>query len=238
MSQIPSTQILLASATNPTLLTYPHIPSQPSPASSTPGGLRPSSSYADHNASIRIHPHTPEVVAKKYTEKMLRFQAIEPRITESGPPRWEQTPILGRSENYMTYAGGDNRRIQMSLSFVSSIEEYDDGKYDTALRCARWLQSLQYPTYENGVAYPPPLCLLVFGSILAERGVVTGCEVAHGPAFVGRPGSDFLNEYPLLTEVQLEFTVANVAPLQASDFIPKAGEWVRPVGHTTSPSNQ
>jgi hypothetical protein len=234
VSQV-STQILLASVLNASL--YKGNTTPPTDTAAIPGGLRPSSSYADQNASIRIHQHTPAVVARKYAEKVLRFQAIEPRITESAPPRWEQTPILGRSENYLTYAGGENRKIQLNLSFVASIEAYDDGHFDTALRCARWLQSLQYPTYENGRSYPPPLCLLVFGSILAERGVVTACEVSHGPAFVGGPDSAFENEYPLITEVQLEFTCSNVAPLQASDLIPKAGEWVRPIGHSTNPAN-
>lgn len=183
------------------------------------GIFGPATTFADTNAMIEVHDDTPRFVMKQFERARLtrlRFQFLE-NIAEQGQPNYEQINVIGRSEAYMSYAGGANRVITLDLHFASSVNQYDRGEFDTAQRNIRFLQALTQPTYtEGGIMYPPPLCRLVLGRFIAARGIVTSISPSYPNVFGGEKGAF---EYPIVAECALEFTCVNNVPQQASDYL-------------------
>lgn len=188
------------------------------------GTFGPSITFADTNAMIEIHTDTPKFVRKQFDRHRLtrlRFQFLE-NINEQAQPNYEQVAVTGRSEAYMSYAGGSNRVISLDLQFAASVAAGDRGEFDMAQRNVRFLQALTMPTYsDGGIMYPPPLCLLVLGRFIAARGIVTSVTPSYPNVFSG-PQSAF--DYPIIAEVALEFTCVNNVPLQARDYLRAAAE--------------
>lgn len=183
------------------------------------GIFGPSITFADTNAMIEVHDDTPRFVRKQF-EKVritrLRFQFLE-NIAEQAQPNYESIPVIGRSEPYVSYSGGNSRTISISLQFASSVTAGDRGDFDTAMRNIRFLQALTHPSYtDGGIMYPPPLCRLVLGRFIAARGVVTSASPSYPNVFSG-PESAF--DYPIIAECAIEFTCVNNVPLQASDYL-------------------
>jgi hypothetical protein len=188
---------------------------------------------AANNALIEIHEDTPPFVQRKYAgSDKLHFQFIDEGITDTAAPNYEQIPVIGRSEGYMSYSGTVNRTVSMELAFCASVDQMDDGTVDMAARAARWIQSLCYPSYSGGgIMYPPPFCRLFLGKWLSERGVITAAPIQYMPPFVG---DQTTFEYPMICRVSFEFTVLNRAPLEASDFIPVPRSILNPPGFARS----
>lgn len=187
-------------------------------STSPPGRFGPATSFSP-NALLEIHEDTPAIVRARFEESgvtRLMFQFIEMPIEESMQPQYDAISILGRSEAYLSYAGGSNRTINLNLAFASSVDQRDSGDYSMALQNVRWLQALTLPSYHAGLMYPPPLCRLILGRGILARGVLTSVN----PTFEVWSGAEVVFDYPIVCRATVEFTVLNRRPQEARDFLP------------------
>lgn len=113
----------------------------------------------------------------------------EQGIVSEHSPNYEQDHPPGRSESFLFYGGGDNRKWNLTLQFISQIRDgtsSGSNQVDTdpgagaahspswnILKC-RWLDRFKEPLIgPNGVAYsPPPMCIRV-GKFFSARCVMT-----------------------------------------------------------------
>lgn len=192
---------------------------------SVPGGDRfgPPTTFARENAMIEIHEDTPATVRRVFGQRglsRLMFQFIETPIEDSQSPNYEQITPMGRSEPYQSYSHGNSRVIPLNLCFASSVDQGDNGDYDRALRCVRWLQALTMPTYDGGgLLFPPPLCRLLLGRTINARVVLTQVSAS----FEAFSGERSVFDYPTVARASIECTVVNTRPYEARDYLRRGG---------------
>jgi hypothetical protein len=115
------------------------------------GAPKPPNTFDGINAMVEIHPDTPLPVRSRFgAARRLYFQFIEDGIPDSGNPRYNSIDVAGRSESYMAYAGGENRKVSLTLGFVSSVNQGDEGEAGVAVRCAEWLRAFA----QNAIRVP------------------------------------------------------------------------------------
>jgi len=182
------------------------------------GSPKPPTTFDGANAMVEIHPDTPWAVRGRFgAAKRLYFQFIDEAIPDSGNPRYNSIDVMGRSEAYMSYAGGENRKVNLSLSFVSSVNQGDEGEAGVAVRCAEWLRAVGSPSYfDGGISYGPPVLRLILGKFISMRCVLTNLTVTHAAPYVGGL-SRF--EYPLHVRAETEFTEVNNRPKDTRDYL-------------------
>lgn len=107
------------------------------------------------------------------TGERLTFQ-FNPEVQDRKRTQFERHRVPGLSHPVLQFVAGDARVITFRLA-LTALEGGRD-----ILRDVRWLQSLQYPTWQEGVLKAaPPRVVLVMGPHLVVRGVVTGVEVQY-----------------------------------------------------------
>lgn len=182
------------------------------------GAPKPPNTFDGINAMVEIHPDTPLPVRSRFgAARRLYFQFIEDGIPDSGNPRYNSIDVAGRSESYMAYAGGENRKVSLTLGFVSSVNQGDEGEAGVAVRCAEWLRAVGSPSYfDGGISYGPPVLRLILGRFISMRCVLTNLNVTHSAPWVGGL-SRF--EYPLHERVEVEFTEVNNRPKDTRDYL-------------------
>lgn len=108
------------------------------------------------------------------TLERLFFQFNPLEIRDSRSVSFEKVQVPGLSHPFLQFTAGDGRTLSFRLEF-SAVGYNRDIMADI-----KWLQSLQYPQWGEGVIKSaPPRVAFVFGKLLRLRGVVTSTEVTY-----------------------------------------------------------
>ena len=104
------------------------------------------------------------------TGDRVSFQLMPESFGESKSANYDQIPILGRSLPYLGYGNSSSRATSVAMQFHAL-----GGKYTPqwVLSRVRFLESLVYPDYEGGFAYPPHRAMLVMGEAIGMVCVAT-----------------------------------------------------------------
>lgn len=106
------------------------------------------------------------------TGERLEFQ-FNPEINDVKGTSFASSVVPGLSHPVLQFTAGDARQISFTLDFTAFEGDRD------ILRDIRWIQALQYPTWEEGVlSAAPPRVILSMGKTLTVRGVVKNVQ-AH-----------------------------------------------------------
>jgi hypothetical protein len=153
------------------------------------------------------------------SQEKLAFQFFgDMSFPDDESVEWNDTTVIGRSENYKSYASTGNREITLSLKFQAEGGQ-EDSQNDLAVKAqvfdkVNWLKSLKYPTYKGDLMYPPPIVRLNFGKLFPNlRGIITSASAVWGAEEAGFWGAGLL--YPLAASVDVTFTVVNESPISA-----------------------
>ncbi len=113
-------------------------------------------------------------LVNEITLEKLIFQFNPVEITDSRSVAFERIQVPGLSHPVLQFTAGDGRKISFLLEF-SAVGYNRDIMADI-----RWLQSLQYPQWGEGILKSaPPKVAFVFGKLLRLRGVITSTQVTY-----------------------------------------------------------
>jgi len=151
------------------------------------------------------------------TGDRINFKYMPTMFTESKAANYQNTPILGRSEPILGYAGSGPRIFNFPLTFAATNNPKTD-----VVDPIRQVRSWVYPDYTQvDTPKAPPTLVLQVGAWLSSRCVCTRVDVRyHGPW--GRaPVSS--QEFPVITAAASFFGIefqASVNPAELLDYIP------------------
>lgn len=113
-------------------------------------------------------------LVNEVTLEKLIFQFNPAEITDSRTVAFDKAQVPGLSHPVLQFVAGDGRTLSYVLEFNAVGSKRD------IMADIRWLQSLQYPTWQDGVLRSaPPRVVFVFGKLLRVRGVITSCQVTY-----------------------------------------------------------
>ena len=104
------------------------------------------------------------------TSDRVSFQLMPESFGESKSANYDQIPILGRSLPYLGYANSSSRATSLTMQFHALGDPYTP---QWVVQQVRFLESLVYPDYEGGFAYPPHRVMLVMGEAMGMVCVAT-----------------------------------------------------------------
>lgn len=108
------------------------------------------------------------------TGERLEFQ-FNPDVEDRKSTSFASSVVPGLSHPVLQFQAGEGRVISFTLAFSAFEGDRD------ILRDIRWIQSLQYPTWEEGVLQSaPPRVIFSMGRHLTVRGVVRSVQVRYG----------------------------------------------------------
>ncbi len=112
--------------------------------------------------------------------RRFQFVDLDQGIPEQVSPEYATTQVVGRAEQFKTFAGATNREIPLIFHFHVQGNSQAGGTIDDAINAevispVLWLQRLAQPVLQEdqGIWFPPPTCVLVIGRLLNMRCVVT-----------------------------------------------------------------
>lgn len=125
-------------------------------------------------AKMSFGPVAKGFLINETTLERLIFQFNPAEITDSRSVSFEKIQVPGLSHPFLQFTAGDGRTLSFLLEF-SAIGYKRDIMGDI-----RWLQSLQYPQWGEGVLKAaPPRVTFIFGKLLRLRGVITSVQVTY-----------------------------------------------------------
>lgn len=151
------------------------------------------------------------------TGDRINFKYMPTMFTESKAANYQNTPILGRSEPILGYAGSGPRIFNFPLTFAATNNPKTD-----VVDPIRQIRSWVYPDYAQGdTPKVPPTLVLQVGAWLSSRCVCTRVDVRyHGPWGKAPTSSQ---EFPVITAAASFFGIefeASVNPAELLDYIP------------------
>ncbi|HHV62127.1 MAG TPA: hypothetical protein GXX51_05755 [Firmicutes bacterium] len=136
--------------------------------------LRDGGAVARKSKHLTFGPIAKGFLINEVTLEKLIFQFNPAEITDSRTVAFEKVQVPGLSHPFLQFAAGDGRILSFVLEF-SSVGYKRDIMADI-----RWLQSLEYPQWGQGVLKSaPPRVIFAFGKLLRLRGVITSCQVTY-----------------------------------------------------------
>lgn len=113
-------------------------------------------------------------IYNEVTGERLDFQ-FNPEVEDRKSTAFASLAVPGLSHPVLQFQAGEARVISFTLMFSAFHGDRD------ILRDIRWIQSLQYPTWEEGVLQAaPPRVVFSMGPHLTIRGVVRNVQVRYG----------------------------------------------------------
>lgn len=113
----------------------------------------------------------------------ITFIDTESGFSENASVNYAEIAPVGRAEAYQIYQGVGNREIPLNFQFAmqggppgGTVEEMCNNE---VVLPARWLESLKYPVYKNGVSYSPPPVILKIGKLFRHRCILTDCQIQY-----------------------------------------------------------
>lgn len=124
--------------------------------------------------SLSFGPVAKGFLVNEITLEKLVFQFNPAEVTDSRSVAFERIQVPGLSHPVLQFTAGDGRRLSFLLEF-SAVGYNRDIMADI-----RWLQSLQYSQWGDGILKSaPPKVAFVFGKLLRLRGVITATQVTY-----------------------------------------------------------
>ena len=151
------------------------------------------------------------------TGDRVNFKYMPTMFTESKTANYQNTPILGRSEPVLGYAGSGPRIFNIPLTFAATNNPWTD-----VIQPVRTARSWVYPDYSQAdTPKVPPTLVLQVGAWLSSRCVCTRVDIRyHGPWGKAPTSSQ---EFPVLSAAASFFGIelqANVNPAVILDMVP------------------
>lgn len=151
------------------------------------------------------------------TGDRVNFKYMPQAFAESKTANYQNTPILGRSEPVLGYAGSSPRIFNIPLTFAATNNPWTD-----VIKPVRTVRSWIYPDYsEPNTPKVPPTLVLQVGAWLSSRCVCTRVDVRyHGP-WGKAPASS--QEFPVLSAAASFFGIefgADINPAALLDMVP------------------
>lgn len=115
----------------------------------------------------------------KLTAQFVELDGMQ----ESANPQYTPMAIIGRMENVLVYAGGNNREVTLPFHFRAE----HPADVDSVRTYALWLDALKMPWVSSAdLSNAPPAVVLTIGNHLQMRAVVTSCTITWlGPYIPG-----------------------------------------------------
>jgi len=151
------------------------------------------------------------------TGDRINFKYMPQMFTESKTANYQNTPILGRSEPVLGYAGSSPRIFNIPLTFAATTDPKAD-----VIDPIRVVRSWVYPDYsEANTPKVPPTLVLQVGAWLSSRCVCTRVDVRyHGPWGKAPTSSQ---EFPVLSAAIEFFGIeigGSIDPGEILDYVP------------------
>lgn len=113
-------------------------------------------------------------LVNEVTGENRQFQFNPVEIRDSKGTAFERVQVPGLSHPRLQFVAGESRVLSFELEF-SGV-----GNTRNVMDDVKWVQSLQYPNWDQGVIKAaPPRVTLVFGRLLRIRGVITGVATVY-----------------------------------------------------------
>lgn len=140
-----------------------------------------------------------------YKLNIMFMDEFDSGITESSQPEYVGSKVVGRAEEFKSYAGTSNRELNLKCKFrVQGLESYSSVQAAIereVLNPAKWLDALKYPIIDDqGIARNPPSVILTIGKLLTMRCIVTKADVSWQAPW------DVESMYPFGADVDCTFT--------------------------------
>lgn len=132
------------------------------------------------------------------------FRFIVPEYDESVKANWENTTIMGRSAEIVSYSSTSSRSLSISLELIAGAGLYvgNGDRVDAMHKDIAFVKSLEYPDYSKAIAFPPPVVYLYLNEKTQLKGVVSSVDVKYKKPYDSR-------NRPMFAD--LSFTVTQVS---------------------------
>ena len=108
------------------------------------------------------------------------FRFYIPEFSTSAGVNYGTVDIPGRSVDVLYYQSTHSKKITINLDLYAGVGLYDtDNPVDDLHKDIKFIESLEYPDYNNTFAKPPSKVQLILGPNINFQGVVSDVNVSH-----------------------------------------------------------